>query len=53
MNRTMAVLALAILTAFLGILILHVPRLDLIAVVAVTLILAAWDLYTTFRRPRP
>lgn len=50
MNLTMALLALAMLIAFLGILILHVPRLDLIAVVGITLVLAAWDLYTTFRR---
>lgn len=53
MNLVMAVLALAILTIFLGILILHVPRPDLIAVVAITLSLAAWDLYTTFRRRGP
>lgn len=43
MDRLMALLALAVLAAFLGILVWKVPRLDLMAVVGVTLALASWD----------
>ena len=50
MNVAMALLALVILTGFLGILVIHVPRTDLLIVTGVTLLLVAWDLYTTFRR---
>ncbi|WP_165455792.1 hypothetical protein [Paracoccus subflavus] len=50
MNLLMAVLAFVFLVAFLAILVIHVPRLDLIGVVGITLALAAWDLYTTFGR---
>ena len=50
MNFLMAALAFVFLVAFLVILVVHVPRLDLIAVIGITLALAAWDLYTTFRR---
>ncbi|MFC3632038.1 hypothetical protein ACFOM8_21700 [Paracoccus angustae] len=49
MNLLMAFLAFATLVGFLAILVIHVPRLDLIAVIAVTVLLAAWDLFTTFR----
>lgn len=43
--RLMAVLAFAVLAGFLGILLWYVPRLDLGIVIAVTLILAAVDVY--------
>ncbi len=43
MDRLMALLALAVLAAFLGILVWKVPRLDLMAVTAITLGLALWD----------
>lgn len=45
MNNVLAILAFALMLAFLGILLWHVPRLDLTAVVALTVALAGWDLY--------
>ncbi|QYK40476.1 MAG: hypothetical protein KF887_13740 [Paracoccaceae bacterium] len=47
MNRTMAMVALAVLAGFLGILVWKVPRLDLVTVVGVTFLLAAWDIWQT------
>jgi hypothetical protein len=41
----MRLLAFAVLVAFLGILVWFVPRLDLGAVIAVVLLLAAYDLF--------
>jgi hypothetical protein len=49
MNRILAVIAFLVLVAFLAILLIHVPRLDLGAVIALTVILAGWDLFTTHR----
>jgi hypothetical protein len=43
MDRLMALLALAVLAAFLGILVWKVPRPDLVAVTGITLGLALWD----------
>jgi hypothetical protein len=51
MNKLMAIFAFLVLVGFLAILVIHVPRLDLTAVIALTVLLAAWDLYTT-HRPR-
>ena len=48
-DRVMAVLAYLFLLGFLGILVWFVPRLDLGAVVAATLLLVAYDFYTTLR----
>lgn len=42
-NTLMKLAAFGVLVAFLGILLWHVPRLDLGAVVLVTLGLAGWD----------
>ncbi|WGV15987.1 hypothetical protein [Fuscovulum ytuae] len=50
MNRLMAIAAFIVLVAFLSILLIHVPRLDLAAVIGVTVLLAGWDVYTGFRR---
>ncbi|WP_435257637.1 hypothetical protein ACSBLW_16225 [Thioclava sp. FR2] len=44
MNNILAVIAFLIFCGFLAVLIIHVPRLDLIAVIAVTVALAGWDL---------
>lgn len=44
MNRVLAVLAVAMLAAFLGILVWHVPRLDLGIVVGVSFLIAAYDI---------
>lgn len=44
-DRLLAVAAFGILAAFLGILVWHVPRLDLGGVVAVTLALCAYDMF--------
>ncbi|QDA35646.1 hypothetical protein E4191_15835 [Paracoccus liaowanqingii] len=52
MNIFMALLAFVVLVVFLGILVFHVPRVDLASVVALTVALAGWDLYTTFRSRR-
>lgn len=49
MDRLMALLALAVLAIFLGILVWKVPRLDLMAVVGVTLALATWDFIANAR----
>ncbi len=49
-ERIMAVLAIAVLAGFLGILIWKVPRWDLGAVIAITLALVLWDFLTTGRR---
>ena len=43
MNRLIALLALAVLVGFLGILLVSVPRLDLGLVIALTVALAAID----------
>lgn len=52
MNNTLALIAFAIFLAFLGILLWRVPRLDLIAVVGVTVALAGWDLLLNLRGNR-
>ncbi len=49
MNLLMGFLAFVTLAAFLAVLVIHVPRLDLTAVIGITVALAAWDLFTTFR----
>lgn len=49
MTKALAVLAFLVLVGFLAILLIHVPRIDLGAVIAITVLLAAWDLYTTHR----
>jgi divalent metal cation (Fe/Co/Zn/Cd) transporter len=49
MNNLLALTAFVVLVGFLGILVMHVPRLDLIGVITVTLILAGWDLYQGLR----
>lgn len=45
-DRIMGVIAIAVLLGFLGILVWEVPRIDLGAVVAITLLLAIWDVVT-------
>ena len=42
-DRIMALVAIATLAAFLGILVWKVPRVDLVAVIAITMALAMWD----------
>lgn len=49
MNRLLGLLAFAILTVFLGILLWEVPRLDLGGVILVTLALALADLVQATR----
>ncbi|WP_168219727.1 hypothetical protein [Pseudotabrizicola formosa] len=50
MNNIMALFAFVVLLGFLGILLWHVPRLDLIGVVGVTVVLAGWDLISSLRK---
>ena len=42
-DKVMALLALAVLTAFLVILVVYVPRLDLGLIIGATLLLGAYD----------
>jgi hypothetical protein len=49
MNKVLAVFAFLTLAAFLGVLVVHIHRIDLISVIVITLLLAAWDLYTTHK----
>ena len=46
MRMIMPLFAFAVLVGFLAILLIHVPRIDLICVVGVTVALAGWDLMT-------
>ena len=48
-DKLMAVLSLATMIAFLGVLVLFVPELDLIAVVLVVSALAIYDFWRSFR----
>jgi hypothetical protein len=50
MNTLLAIFAFLVLAAFLSVLVIHVPRLDLTAVIVFTLLLAGWDLYTTHKK---
>ena len=43
LDRVMSTLAMVLLFGFLGILLYHLPRLDLAAVVAASLVFAVWD----------
>ncbi|MBE3637930.1 hypothetical protein [Mangrovicoccus algicola] len=52
MTRAMAGLAFATLAAFLGILAWEVPHPDLVIIVAVVLILAAYDFLSGAREDR-
>lgn len=52
MNKLVALIAFAIMLAFLAILMWHVPRLDLGAVVAITVVLATWDLILNLKDKR-
>ncbi|MFN3293429.1 MAG: hypothetical protein ACK4S2_12415 [Gemmobacter sp.] len=49
MDKLVAVVAYLILLAFLGILLWHVPRLDLTLVIGLTVVLAGWDLVRSLR----
>ena len=49
MDKLLAAFAYAILIAFLGILLWHVPRLDLMGVIGITVALAGWDLIKGMR----
>ncbi len=46
-NRIMMIVAFAAFLVFVGILLWHIPRLDLGAVIVVTVALVLWDLVTT------
>ncbi|MFC4666923.1 hypothetical protein ACFO5X_00025 [Seohaeicola nanhaiensis] len=52
MNKVLAILAFAVLVAFLAILVIHVPRLDLACVIGVTILLAGWDLVLHLKQDR-
>lgn len=44
-DRLMQIFAFAVLAGFLGVLLLHVPRLDLTVVILITLAAAAYDFF--------
>lgn len=48
-DKSVAMLALAVMTVFLGILLWKVPRIDLAGIIALTLALAYYDFFRTFR----
>jgi hypothetical protein len=52
MNNLLALFAFGVLVAFLSILLIHVPRIDLTVVIILTLMLAGWDLYQGLRGNR-
>ena len=52
-NRIIALFAFAVLCVFFGILLVRVERADLGGVIAITLALAAWDLWSQLFRRRP
>ena len=52
MHNLLALFAFAVLVAFLAVLVIHVPRLDLTAVIGITVALAGWDLLQTVRGNR-
>lgn len=47
MNKLMALLGFAVLTGFLGILLWFVPRVDLGAVIVITIALCGYDFLTS------
>lgn len=49
-DRILAALSLALLLAFLGVLVGFVPELDLAAVVVVVGLMAGYDFYLSLRR---
>lgn len=51
-DKLMALLALAVLAAYLGILVFYVPRLDLGLIVGATLLLVVYDFLVHERKAR-
>jgi hypothetical protein len=52
MQNVLGVFAFLVLVGFLSILVIHVPRLDLVAVIVITVLLAGWDLILNLRGNR-
>jgi hypothetical protein len=52
MNKILASLAFVLLMGFLSVLLIHVPRLDLLVIISITVALAGWDLFTTLFRKK-
>ena len=50
LDRTLSIMGLLVLLGFLGILVWKVPRFDLGAVIALTVLLAAYDFVVHSRR---
>lgn len=48
-ERLLSVVAILVLVGFLGILLTAVTRIDLSVVIALTVLLAAWDVWYTHR----
>lgn len=52
MKNLLAIAAFLVFVGFLVILVVHVPRLDLIVVIGATVVLAGWDLVLNLRNQR-
>ncbi|WP_168733061.1 hypothetical protein [Aliigemmobacter aestuarii] len=52
MNNLIAILAFLVFVGFLAILLIHVPRLDLVVVIGATVALAGWDLFQNLKGNR-
>jgi hypothetical protein len=50
MNRVIPLLALAVMLAFFAVFLWRVPRLDLGAVIVITMALAIYDIWSQIRR---
>ena len=48
-NKILASFAFIVMLAFLCILLIHLPRLDLLCVIGATVLLAGWDLVQTLK----
>ena len=51
-GKVLALLAFAIFVIYLGVLAVRVPRIDLQIVIGLTILLAAYDLWTEFRKKK-
>lgn len=51
LDRIFALLALAVLVAFLAIIVIWVPRVDLAAVIVITIVMAGYDMAFKAHQP--
>ena len=51
-DRILAMLAILTMIAFVGVIIVRVPHIDLVIVCLITIVLASYDFYRTLRARR-